>query len=150
MGVFGFMIILGAWLNIVVAMMLPLKNRMSPDGPLAFPVIFVLIVLLIGLWFLCFTWVWNRMSKYNTLPSQIYQKLSAKAGLQHIAINLPSISWMGLVSFITITLGISLTVLQFALTKSFPYSLTIFAAGFMLSMLCVCLLFIASGHTIKR
>jgi Zn-dependent protease with chaperone function len=149
-GLFGFMIVLGTWLNIVIAILLPLKNRMSPDDPLTFSVIFVLIVLLIGLWFLCFTWVWNRMGKYNTFPSQIYREISAKAGLQHIAINLPSLSWMGLVSLIIIVLGFATTVLLFALTKSFPRGLTIFAAVFTLAALCVCLLFIASRHRIER
>lgn len=149
-GLLGLMVFLAAWLNALTAIVLPLKSRMSPDGPLTFPSFFVWLLVLFGLWFLSLTWVWFKMGKYKMFPSKIYQELSTKAGLRHIAINLPDVLWVELGSFFIISLGYTTMALQFALTKSFPRGPLIFFAVFMPAALCVGAFVIASRHTIQR
>lgn len=149
-GLLGIMVFLAAWLNVIIAILLPLKNRMSPNGPLTFPVIFVWLMVLFGLWFLSLTWVWFRMGNYKLFPSKIYRELSTKAGLRHIIINLPDVSWVQLVSFFIIGLGYTIMALQFALTKPFARGPLICFSVFLLVALCVGVLFIASRHTFQR
>src|SRR6266487_2437244 len=102
---YGFMVTLALWLNIVIGVFVSMRSHLAPGGAVSFLDLFGPLCAAVAIWFVAFTWVWWRLLECSLLPSRFYHMLATEGGVQHLALSLPTSTWPHIVTLAIIAVG---------------------------------------------